>query len=334
MVKSGNLYLCAEIVSSISDEMNCKIIYVDKLPAEVENKMSAGFKEYESNHGIEVNYKRFSLFLTTESDDVVGVLNAFTAFAEIYIDDIWVDKNHRHQGYGRKLIQALEDHFNGKGFNNINLVTSAFQAPEFYKKCGFTIEFVRDNKINPQFTKTFLVKYFNESVQKQGLLNTRRTSRAIILNANNEILLLKVNDKPLQDKSNRKQSSFWVTVGGEVEDNESVEEALQRELHEEAGFTNPVEFELVAFGEQVLPWKGLSTRFIEKFFIVRTDQVNLDNRNLTCEELKVIGEYRWWTIDELLKTKEVVFPGCLAILIKDYINSSANMWVAREIALD
>ena len=62
--------------------------------------------------------------------------------------------------------------------------------------------------------------------------------------------------KPLQDKSNRDQPSFWVTVGGEVEENESVEDALQRELREEVGIINPVEFELVAFGEQILPWKG------------------------------------------------------------------------------
>jgi ADP-ribose pyrophosphatase YjhB (NUDIX family) len=163
--------------------------------------------------------------------------------------------------------------------------------------------------------------------------NIRRTSRAIILNASNQILLIKINDKPLQDKSNRDQSSFWVTVGGEVEENESVVDALQRELREEVGFIKPAEFELIAFGEQILPWKGLSTQFIEKFYIVRTEEINLDNRNLTGDELKVIAEYRWWSIDELLNTKEVVFPGCLAKLMKDYINSS-DQWVAQEITLD
>lgn len=137
----------------------------------------------------------------------------------------------------------------------------------------------------------------------------------------------------MQDKSNRDQPSFRVTVGGEVEENESGEDALQRELREEVGIIKPAKFELIAFGEQILPWKGLSTQFIEKFYIVRTDKINLDNRNLTCNELKVIGEYRWWSIDELLNTQEVVFPGYLAKLMNDYINFS-DQWVAQEIMLD
>lgn len=31
---------------------------------------------------------------------------------------------------------------------------------EFYKKCGFEVEFIRENKENPNLTKYFLVKYF------------------------------------------------------------------------------------------------------------------------------------------------------------------------------
>ena len=88
----------------------------------------------------------------------------------IYIEGIWVNKTHRGKGYGRQLIQLLERKFKGQGFNNINLVTSAFQAPEFYRKCGFTEEFVRENKKNPKLTKYFFVKYFTDEDQYQGIL--------------------------------------------------------------------------------------------------------------------------------------------------------------------
>ncbi len=131
--------------------------------------MREGFVEHEASHGIVCNYKPFSLVLTNAKGEEIGVLNAFTAFSEVYIDDLWVEKSHRGQGFGRKLVQALEDHFVGKGFNNINLVTSAFQAPEFYKKCGFEAEFVRVNKVNPKLTKTFFVKYFKNEKQTQGI---------------------------------------------------------------------------------------------------------------------------------------------------------------------
>ena len=135
--------------------MNYKIEFTDTLSEDIEEKMRKDLVDYESSHGIDVNYKKFALVLKDESGNVIGVLNAFTAFSEIYVDDMWVDSFYRGKGYGRKLLQELENHFEGKGFNNINLVTSAFNGPEFYKKCGFNVEFVRENKINSKLTKTF-----------------------------------------------------------------------------------------------------------------------------------------------------------------------------------
>lgn len=149
---------------------NYKIDFMDTLSEEIEEKMRKDLVEYESSHGIDVNYKKFALVLKDESGDALGVLNAFTAFSEIYVDDMWVDSSVRGKGYGRKLLQELENYFEGKGFNNINLVTSAFNAPEFYKKCGFSVEFVRENKINPKLTKTFFIKYFKNEHQQQGII--------------------------------------------------------------------------------------------------------------------------------------------------------------------
>lgn len=147
-----------------------KIKFVDKLPEDIEKMMRDDLIKYETAHGIDVNFKRFALVLTNKAGKIFGVLNAFTAFSEVYIDDMWVHKSQRGKGYGRKLIQVLEDHFEGKGFNNMNLVTSTFQAPEFYRKCGFIAEFMRENKINPKLTKTFFVKYFKNELQTQGVV--------------------------------------------------------------------------------------------------------------------------------------------------------------------
>ncbi len=112
--------------------MNYKIEFTDTLSEDTEEKMRKDLVEYECSHGIDVNYKKFALVLKDESENVLGVLNAFTAFSEIYVDDMWVDSSCRGKGYGRKLLQELENHFEGKGFNNINLVTSTFNAPANY----------------------------------------------------------------------------------------------------------------------------------------------------------------------------------------------------------
>lgn len=153
-----------------------KFKVMDILPKDIEDKMSQNLIEYEASHGIDVNYKRFSLVLYDDQEAIIGVINAYTAFAEIYVDDIWVDSNHRGKGYGSTLLKELENMFEGKGFNNINLCTSKFQAPEFYKKCGFELEFIRHNAINPKLSKFFFSKMFKNKQQNQGLLPERATN--------------------------------------------------------------------------------------------------------------------------------------------------------------
>jgi ribosomal protein S18 acetylase RimI-like enzyme len=143
---------------------------VADLSESIEKIMAADLELYEKKHGVTVNYRQFSLVLSLDNNEPVGVLTAYTAFSEIYIDDIWVDSKHRREGLGKMLMDYLENHFKDKGFNNINLVTSQFQAPEFYLKCGYELEFVRKNLINPKFTKYFYIKYFDNIKQTQGLI--------------------------------------------------------------------------------------------------------------------------------------------------------------------
>ncbi|HAT9060362.1 TPA: GNAT family N-acetyltransferase [Legionella pneumophila subsp. pneumophila] len=154
----------------LESENEYQIQFVDELDEATEKRMTKGFIAYEAQHGIDVNYRRFSVTISSAQGKIFGALNAFTAFAEIYVDDIWIDSAYRGKGYGKQLLLALEHHFKGQGFNNINLVTSAFQAPEFYKKCGFIAEFTRINKKNPKLSKIFFVKFFNEESETQGTL--------------------------------------------------------------------------------------------------------------------------------------------------------------------
>lgn len=149
---------------------NYSINVLDNLPKDFEENVNQGHMLDEAAHGIVCNYQKFYLVLFNEINKMIGVLSSYAAFAEIYVDDIWVDSNHRKLGLGRKLLEHLENHFEHKGFNNINLVTNHFQAPGFYEKCGYILEFVRENKIHPKLTKYFFIKYFTNSQQHQGIL--------------------------------------------------------------------------------------------------------------------------------------------------------------------
>ena len=149
------------------------IEFLDGLPKDIDGKLRQGHERYEANHGIVCDYKTFSMVLRDAGGETIGVLSAYTAFAEIYIDDIWVDANHRNRGLGRKLLEALEDRYKDAGYNNINLVTSQFQAVGFYQKCGYDIEFVRTNEHHPELTKTFFIKFFDGQPQTRGILAKR-----------------------------------------------------------------------------------------------------------------------------------------------------------------
>ena len=133
--------------------------YFNDVEPELQKMAHQWMADYEANYAVECNYKRFSVVAKSSDEEIIGILLGYTAFEEIYIEDICVKSGHRNKGIGSKLLKEVEKRFVRKGYNNINLVTSAFQAVEFYKKCGFKVEFIRENKQNPKLTKTFFIKY-------------------------------------------------------------------------------------------------------------------------------------------------------------------------------
>ena len=115
--------------------------------------------EYDTENNVDYNIKYFT-FTAKKNNIILGYLNGYAYYAEIVINNLVVLKNYRKLGIGTKLIRHTEKYFTGKGYNNINLVTNEFQAPLFYKKCGFKLEFIRKNLNNPKLNKYFFIKYF------------------------------------------------------------------------------------------------------------------------------------------------------------------------------
>ena len=132
-----------------------KVDLEDKL----ENMIEEEQQRYETQNGVAFTFMPFS-FVAKESDEIVGAITGFTCYSEVYIDELVVMEKHRGKNIGTQLIKTVEEYYKNDGFNNINLCTNEFQAPHFYEKCGFELEFVRKNKANPQFNKYFYVKYF------------------------------------------------------------------------------------------------------------------------------------------------------------------------------
>ena len=134
-----------------------EIEYKENLDEEYYKIIDDEFNKYAVKKGVECNYKPYN-FIAKENDKIVGIITGHTYYKEVHIGDLIVLEEYRDKNIGRKLMESVEKHFNNKGFENMNLTTYGFQAPEFYKKCGFEIEFIRKNKDNNKLDKYFMVK--------------------------------------------------------------------------------------------------------------------------------------------------------------------------------
>lgn len=140
----------------------------------------------------------------------------------------------------------------------------------------------------------------------------RLATRAIVLDPEDRILLVRF------DFGDR---VVWATPGGGIEEGETDERAIRRELLEEAGLE---EFGLGPFvwtRTHHVPlgggrWDGQT----ERYYLVRTPSFEPAPR-LSWEELRAEGmtAVRWWTPDELGAAEEHFAPRRLPLLVRELL---------------
>ena len=92
-----------------------------------------------------------------ENDIIGGVRGTYNTSGWLYIIGIWVAKEYRSRGYGTLLIKSIETEARKNGCTNSYLNTISFQAPEFYKKLGYTI-FGELEKFHQNYSRYFFRK--------------------------------------------------------------------------------------------------------------------------------------------------------------------------------
>lgn len=135
-----------------------KIEIENKESSEIYEMINYEFNKYAIKNNVICDYIPFT-FVAKEDNKIVGVITGHSYYNEVHIGDLIVLEEYRGKKIGSMLVKKVEEHFGNKKFKNINLTTYGFQAPKFYEKCGFKIEFVREDKENSKLSKYFLVKY-------------------------------------------------------------------------------------------------------------------------------------------------------------------------------
>lgn len=123
------------------------MIYKIKRAEDIQAKdiqiLTDGISEYAKLKKGHLPIEPFAFFIKDENDLIQGGCNGNVGYGCVYIDQLWVAEALRGKGYGTQLMKLAEDFGKEKGCVSAAVNTMDWEAPEFYKKLGYRIEFER-----------------------------------------------------------------------------------------------------------------------------------------------------------------------------------------------
>ncbi len=132
----------------------------NKLTDEIKKKIFNGFGQQaiESTgiNGLSEDPISFEIFDGTE---FVGAIVVQPFWEQLHIKYLFVEKNYRGKGIARLLMNHALEYGKKRGCQFTFVETMSFQAPEFYQKMGFTIEFSR-----PGYAENTTFHYLKKSL--------------------------------------------------------------------------------------------------------------------------------------------------------------------------
>ncbi|MBQ8315756.1 MAG: NUDIX domain-containing protein [Lachnospiraceae bacterium] len=132
---------------------------------------------------------------------------------------------------------------------------------------------------------------------------TRKSSRAIVLNKQHQIFLFRYTFDFFAE-----EQSVWITPGGGLEEGESFEEALEREVYEELGIklTEPASFAFYRTPLYELK-NGETVRSEERFYLIYCDEKSFSYDGWSDSETRRMTAGKWWSVEEIRKSTEKFF---------------------------
>lgn len=143
----------------------------------------------------------------------------------------------------------------------------------------------------------------------------RRTARVLLVDGADRLLLMRFRFRP----GTMPRPYGWLTPGGGVHEREALASTAARELAEEVG----LDVDAADLGGPVAYTSGYadldfaSGDFRDDFFYLRVDAHDVDTTRMEELERSVHAGERWWSLDELATTEEIIYPYGLVPLLAD-----------------
>ena len=150
----------------------------------------------------------------------------------------------------------------------------------------------------------------------------RKAIRILLINERQELLLMCVENFDIKTLEGSKNKRLWCTVGGGIEKNESIQEAALREIYEETGLLqSDIKLGPVVWKSSVnLILKGIKTQLEESFIVAHTTQQKVALCCPTEDEKQVVTQFHWFTLEEIIKSTDPIFPEKLAQYLPDILS--------------
>ncbi len=145
----------------------------------------------------------------------------------------------------------------------------------------------------------------------------RQAARALLI-AGRSVLLIQG-----RDPARPERGTWWLTPGGGIEAGESLEAAVTREILEETGLAVAAGDvgTVVATRVAHFDFDERTFRQHESFFAVLVAPFTPTDKGWDDLERRELITHRWWTLDELTATAEIVYPSELAALMHAVLDS-------------
>jgi GNAT superfamily N-acetyltransferase len=111
-------------------------ISVERTIGKTKKAVLDGLIAYNAEKMGKQKYKRLAISLR-EGDKIVGGIVGEVWSAVLFIQLFWMEQKLRGKDYGTRLIKAIEDEAKKLGARRSYLDTMSFQAPGFYRACGY-----------------------------------------------------------------------------------------------------------------------------------------------------------------------------------------------------